>query len=90
VRIARLLATTVAVVAFALMFVTSDVRGTALDDGDESDAISALDIGDAVVAARPPRFLVPPAKRAALFVDHRPPPSRLMTSEVFRPPQSRV
>jgi hypothetical protein len=89
VRIARLLATTVAVVAFALMFVTTDVRGNALDGGDESDAISVLGIGDAVVAARPPRFLVPPAKRASFFFEHRPPPSRLMTSEVFRPPQSR-
>jgi hypothetical protein len=89
VRIARLLVTTFAVVAFALVFVASDVRGAALDGGEDSAAISLLGTADAVVAASPVAFLVPPTERASLFVEHRPPPSRLTTAEVFRPPQSR-
>jgi hypothetical protein len=89
VRIARLLATTIALVAFALVFVTSDVRGSALDGGDASEAISVLGTADMVAAASPVPLVVPPATGASLFDDHRPPASRLTTSEVFRPPQAR-
>jgi hypothetical protein len=86
VRIVRLLVTTGALVAVVLTLLSGDPQGPRLlgDEGD--DAVSSLDLSDALPATPIVPLVVPP-RSGSVFVDHRPPPSRLTTAEVFRPPR---
>ena len=89
VRLVRLDAIACAVFALVLACVAGE-RLTPRVFGDEGDDVaSALDLSDSLLATSLVPPVVPP-KRGSVFVDHRPPPSCLLTAEVFRPPRARV
>jgi hypothetical protein len=86
-NVTSLVATCVAV-ALVLACLVCGPQGSGLsgDDGND-EAPSSLDIANALPAAPLEPLLVPPLS-GSVFVDHRPPPSRLTTAEVFRPPRA--
>jgi hypothetical protein len=85
--VTSLVATCVAV-ALVLACLVFGPQGSGLsgDDGND-DAPLSLDVSTVLPAAPFEPLLVPPLS-GLVFVDHRPPPSRLTTAEVFRPPRA--
>ncbi len=79
-----------AAVALLLACLNIDPLGSGFsgDDGND-DAPSALDLSIVLPAAQPEPLHLP-SLSGSVFFDHRPPPSRLTTAEVFRPPRVRV
>jgi hypothetical protein len=86
VRIVRFLAATCAVIALVAACLTADPQGPRLF-GEDDDAQVSVDLSDTLPAVPIESPLVPPNPSGSVHVDHRPPPSRLTTAEVFRPPR---
>jgi hypothetical protein len=90
VRIVRLVASSCAVIALVMACLAGDPQGPRLiGDRDDSPA-AAADLSDMLPAVPATPALVPPKPNGSVHVDHRPPPSRLTTAEVFRPPRGRA
>jgi hypothetical protein len=90
VRIVTRLFVVCAAVALLAACLNSDPLNSALSGDDSSgDVQSSLDIS-IVLPAAPLELLVVPSISGSVFFDHRPPPSRLTTAEVFRPPRVRA
>jgi len=90
VRIITRLLVACAAVALLAACLTVDPLNSGLsgDDGND-DVPSSLDIS-IVLPAAPLEPLHVPSISGSVFFDHRPPPSRLTTAEVFRPPRVRA
>ena len=87
-RIARYLATILAVAALVLVIVSGGSQGPrAISDEGDHIGSSQPDLSD-VLAEQP--LILPPPRRDMVVIDHRVPTSRLSPVEVFRPPQSRA
>jgi len=89
VRIVTSLTATCVAAALVLGCLVVDPQASGLsgDDGNDDVPSSSPDISNALPAAPFEPLLVPPLS-GLVFVDHRPPPSRLTTAEVFRPPRA--
>ena len=86
----KLVATTVAVIALVVAYLAGDPQGPRFI-GDRDDApASAADLSEMLPAVVTTPALVPPKSNGSVHVDQRPPPSRLTTAEVFRPPRGRA
>ena len=83
----RVLVAACAALVFALASVSGDLPGGAVDD-DGGDVASAVDRLDALppVCGVP---LSPPPPSGAVFISLQVPTSRLVSAEVFRPPEAR-
>jgi len=90
VRIITRLLVACAAVALLLACLTVDPLSSGFS-GDESndDVPSSLDISIVLPATQLEPLHVPSIS-GSVFVEHRPPPSRLTTAEVFRPPRARA
>ena len=79
-----------AAVALLVACLTVDPLGSGLsgDDGND-DVPSSPDISIVLPATQLEPMLVPSIS-GLVFFDHQPPPSRLTTAEVFRPPRVRA
>ena len=73
--------------ALVLACLAGDPQGSLSGDDSHGDVPSSLDISNALPATQIEPPLVPPVS-GSVFVDHRLPPSRLTTAEVFRPPRA--
>ena len=81
----------VACAAVALLLACLNVNplGSGISGDDSNDDVpSSLDISIVLPAAQPEPLVVPSIS-GSVFFNHRPPPSRLTTAEVFRPPRVR-
>ena len=79
-----------AAVALLLACLNVDPLGSGISGDDSNDDVpSSLDIS-IVLPATQLEPLVVPSISGSVFFDHRPPPSRLTTAEVFRPPRVRA
>jgi hypothetical protein len=86
VRIVTRLVATCAAVALVLACVLCDPQGSLCgDDGD--DAPASVDLSAVLPVTHDEPLVVPPIS-GLVFVDHQPPPSRLTTAEIFRPPRA--
>lgn len=86
-RIVKLAAGICAIVALLLAVLIGDPQGPRpLGDQGDGSTVS-LDLSDMLPASPTTPVLVPPQPKRSVHVDHRPPPSRLTTAEVFRPPR---
>ena len=90
VRIITRLLVACAAVALLLACLNVDPLGSGFSGDDSNDDVpSSLDISIVLPATQlEPLHL--PALSGLVFFDHRPPPSRLTTAEVFRPPRLRA
>ncbi len=90
VRIVTSLLVACAAVALVLACLTADplASGFSADDGNDDAALS-LDFAVVLPATQLEPLLVPSIS-GSVFFDRRPPPSRLTTAEVFRPPRVRA
>lgn len=84
----RVLVAACAALVLALACVSGDLPGSAVDD-DGGDVASAMDRLDALppVCGVP---LSPPPPCGAVFIDLQLPTSRMVSAEVFRPPEART
>ncbi len=90
VRIITRLLVACAAVALLLACLNVDPLGSGISGDDSNDDVpSSLDIS-IVLPATQLEPLVVPSISGSVFFDHRPPPSRLTTAEVFRPPRARA
>jgi hypothetical protein len=90
VRIVTIAASTCAAIALVVTCLAGDPQGPRFI-GDRDDApASAADLSEMLPAVPATPALVPPKPNGSVHVDHRPPPSRLTTAEVFRPPRGRA
>ena len=90
VRIITRLFVVCAAVALLAACLNADPLNSGLSGDDSNDDVpSALDIS-IVLPAAPREPLLVPSISGSVFFDHRPPPSRLTTAEVFRPPRVRA
>jgi hypothetical protein len=90
VRIITRLLVACAAVALLAACLNVDPLGSGFSGDDSNDDVpSALDIS-IVLPATPVAPLHVPSLSGSVFFDHRPPPSRLTTAEVFRPPRVRA
>jgi len=79
-----------AAVALLLACLTVDPLSSGFSGDDSNgDVTSSLDISIVLPAAQLEPLHVP-SLCGSVFFDHRPPPSRLTTAEVFRPPRARA
>ena len=85
----RILFAAAAALTFALASVSGDLRGGAVDDDDGSDVAPATDLLEALppVCGLP---FSPPPSRVAVVIDLLFPPSRMVSADVFRPPEARA
>jgi hypothetical protein len=90
VRIITRLLVACAAVALLLACLNVDPLGSGFSGDDSNDDVpSSLDIAIVLPATQlEPLHL--PSISGLVFFDHRPPPSRLTTAEVFRPPRVRA
>ncbi len=90
VRIVTSLLVACAAIALALACVTFDplASGFSVDDRND-DATLSLDFSVVLPETQLEPLLVPSIS-GPVFFDHRPPISRLITAEVFRPPRVRA
>ena len=90
VRIITRLLVACAAVALLLACLNIDPLGSGFSGDDSNDDVpSSLDISIVLPATQlEPLHL--PSVSGSVFFDHRPPPSRLTTAEVFRPPRVRA
>ena len=87
--ITRLLAAC-ATVALLLACLNVDPLGSGISGDDRNDDVpSSLDVSFVLPATQPAPLHLP-SITGSVFFDHRPPPSRLTTAEVFRPPRARA
>ena len=87
--ITRLLGACAAVALLAACLTVDPLNsGLSGDDGND-DVPSSLDIAIVLPATQLEPLHVPSIS-GSVFFDHRPPPSRLTTAEVFRPPRVRA
>ena len=90
VRIITRLLVACAAVALLLACLNVDPLGTGISGDDSNDDVpSSLDFSLVLPAAQLEPLHVPSIS-GSVFFDHRPPPSRLTTAEVFRPPRVRA
>jgi hypothetical protein len=90
VRIITRLLVACAAVALLLACLNLDPLGSGFSGDDSNDDVpSSLDIS-LVLPATQLEPLHLPSLSGLVFFDHRPPPSRLTTAEVFRPPRVRA
>ena len=90
VRIITRLLVACAAVAMLLACLNVDPLGTGISGDDSNDdAPSSLDFS-LVLPATQLEPLHVPSISGSVFFEHRPPPSRLTTAEVFRPPRLRA
>ena len=90
VRIITRLLVAGAAVALLLACLNVDPLGSSISGDDSNDDVpSSLDISIVLPATQLEPLLVPSIS-GSVFFDHRPPPSRLTTAEVFRPPRVRA
>jgi hypothetical protein len=90
VRIITRLLVACAAVALLLACLNIDPLGSGFSGDDSNgDAPSSLDISIVLPATQLEPLHVP-SLSGSVFFDHRPPPSRLTTAEVFRPPRVRA
>jgi hypothetical protein len=90
VRIITRLLVACAAVALLAACLNVDPLGSAFSGDDSNDDVpSSFDIS-VVLPATQLEPLHVPSISGAVFFDHRPPPSRLTTAEVFRPPRARA
>jgi hypothetical protein len=90
VRIITRLLTACAAVALLLACLNVDPLASSISGDDSNDDVpSSLDISIVLPATQLEPLLVPSIS-GSVFFDHRPPPSRLTTAEVFRPPRARA
>jgi hypothetical protein len=90
VRIVTRLLIACAAVALLLACLNVDPLGSGFSGDDSNDDVpSSLDIS-VVLPATQLEPLHLPSLSGSVFFDHRPPPSRLTTAEVFRPPRVRA
>ena len=89
VRIITRLLVACAAVALLAACLNIDPLGSGISGDDSNDdAPSSLDVSIVLPATQlEPLHL--PSLSGSVFFDHRPPPSRLTTAEVFRPPRVR-
>ena len=87
--ITRLLVACAAVALLAACLNVDPLNSGLSGDDSNDDVPSALDIS-MVLPAAPLEPLLVPSISGSVFFDHRPPPSRLTTAEVFRPPRVRA
>jgi hypothetical protein len=79
-----------AAVALLVACLTVDPLGSGFSGDDRNDDVpSSLDISIVLPATQLEPLLVPSIS-GSVFFDRRPPPSRLTTAEVFRPPRVRA
>jgi hypothetical protein len=84
--VTRLFVVCAAVALLAACLSADPLNSAVSGDDSNGDAQSSLDIS-IVLPAAPLQLLVVPPISGSVFFDHRPPPSRLTTAEVFRPPR---
>lgn len=90
VRIITRLLVACAAVALLLACLNVDPLGSAFSGDDSNDDVSSsLDISIVLPATQVEPLHVP-SLSGLVFFEHRPPPSRLTTAEVFRPPRVRA
>ena len=90
VRIITRLLVACAAVALLLACLNVDPLGTGFSGDDSNDDVpSSLDISIVLPATQLEPLHVPSIS-GSVFFEHRPPPSRLTTAEVFRPPRVRA
>jgi hypothetical protein len=90
VRIVTRLLVACAAVALLLACLNVDPSSSGFSGDDSNDDVpSSLDLS-VVLPATPLEPLHVPSFSGLVFFDHRPPPSRLTTAEVFRPPRARA
>jgi hypothetical protein len=90
VRIITRLLVACAAVALLLACLNVDPLGSGLSGDDSNDDVpSSLDISIVLPATQLAPLHLPAISGSVVF-DHRPPPSRLTTAEVFRPPRARA
>ena len=90
VRIITRLLVACASVALLLACLNIDPLASSISGDDSNDDVpSSLDVSIVLPAAQLEPLLVPSIS-GSVFFDHRPPPSRLTTAEVFRPPRVRA
>jgi hypothetical protein len=87
VRIVRTLASICAVLALILACTVADPWGALSGDDDSTDDIAKI-VTSAVLPATPAEPHVPLAPVGSVFIERQPPPSRLTTLDVFRPPRA--
>jgi hypothetical protein len=87
VRLVRALVAIIAVMAIVSVF-ADDPEGPHARPVDGAPSLS-VDLSDMLPAVPFELPLLPPNESAPLLVDNRPPPSRLATADVFRPPSVR-
>jgi hypothetical protein len=90
VRIITSLLVACAAVALVLACLTVDPLASSFSADDGNDEIASPVDLSIVLPAAPIEPLLVPSISGSVFFDHRPPPSRLITAEVFRPPRVRA
>jgi hypothetical protein len=86
VKLVRTLASICAVVALIVACTAVDPWGT-LSGDDRNDDVAQIDTS-AVLPATPAEPRVPLAPVGSVFIERQPPPSRLTSLDVFRPPRA--